>query len=87
MARAGQAKSYSTSSMRALSSPESTRSPAAGCAACLDITVAGHRLSRCVRPGELDRAEAEGGKALATTRTTGSTGATRELKRLATALA
>jgi len=40
----------------------------------------------CAQAGELDRAEAEGRKALATTRTTGSAGATRELKRLATAL-
>jgi hypothetical protein len=40
----------------------------------------------CAQAGELDRAEAEGRKALATTRATGSAGATRELKRLATAL-
>ena len=40
----------------------------------------------CARAGELDRAQVEGRKALATTRTTGSAGATRELKRLGAAL-
>jgi hypothetical protein len=40
----------------------------------------------CAAAGELDRAQAEGRKALAITRTTRSSGATRELKRLSAAL-
>jgi hypothetical protein len=40
----------------------------------------------CAAAGELDRAHAEGRKALAITRTTKSSGAARELKRLGAAL-